>query len=317
MSKKVLVVYWSQSGQTQRVARSLVAPLEESAQVSVTHAQLRPESDYPFPWTVTRFLDVFPESVHLDPPRIKPLDLGDERFDLVIIVYQVWFLSPSPPVTAFLRSEQGKRILDGTPVVTVTACRNMWLKAQEKVKGLLKDAAAHHRDHVALVDPGPPLATFITTPRWMLSGDRGRDDGFLPPAGLNEDQIEGCKRFGHALDDALANDREVRDAPMLSGLAAAPVDRRFIVSESIGHRSFWLWGKLIRAVGRQGQKRRWPLLYFYMVFLIVMIVTVVPVSLTVQRLARPLMDGRLRRKQMDYEKPSGAGYERMEAFNRD
>lgn len=317
MSKRVLTVYWSQSGQTERVAHSMVAPLEADPSIEVVHARLQPEVAYPFPWTVTRFLDVFPESVHLDPPPMQPLALGDEGedFDLVILVYQVWFLSPCPPITGFLRSQQGHRILRNTPVVTVTACRNMWLTAQQKVKALLAEAGAVHRDHVAVVDPGPPLATFITTPRWLLSGNRGREDGWLPPAGLNEEQIAGMARFGRALRQALAQDQECLDAPMLTGLEAAPVDRRFITSEAIGHRSFFIWGKLIRAVGRQGQRRRRPVLYLYMLFLIAMIVTVVPISLLVQGIARPLMARRLDAKQRAHEAPSGAGRERMDIFD--
>ncbi|MDQ2070006.1 dialkylrecorsinol condensing enzyme [Natronospira bacteriovora] len=315
MSKRVLTVYWSQSGQTERVARSMVAPLEAADGVEVVHARLRPRMDYPFPWTVTRFLDVFPESVHLDPPPMDELDLPHEDFDLVILVYQVWFLSPCPPVTGFLKSDQGRRLLRDTPVVTVTACRNMWLTAQEKVKGLLAEAGARLTDHVAVVDPGPPLATFITTPRWLLSGDQGRADGWLPPAGLREHQIRGMARFGHALVDGLARDVERAGQSMLTGLLAAPVDRRFIISERIGHRSFYLWGKLLRAVGRQGQRRRRPVLYLYMVFLVAMIITVVPVSLLLQRIARPLLARRLEERQRYFEAPSGAGRERMEAFH--
>lgn len=316
MSKRILVVYWSQSGQTEKIARSMVAPLEEAG-MTVVHKRLEPAVEYPFPWSVIRFLDVFPESVHLDPPAMAPLfDAGESTdFDLVIVVYQVWFLSPSPPVTGFLKSEEGRRVLRDTPVVTVTACRNMWLTAQEKVKAMLDDAGARHRDHVAVTDPGPPLATFITTPRWMLTGRRGERGGWLPPAGVSEEQIRGMARFGRALLDGLSRDAEREDTPMLSGLAAAPVDRRFIMSETIGHRSFRIWGKLIRLFGRQGQKRRWPVLYVYMVFLILMIVTVVPVSLLIQAVARPLLAGRLAEKQRAFESPSGAGRERMEVFD--
>ena len=52
---------------------------------------------------------------------------ADEQFDLVILAYQVWYLAPSGPITAFLKSEAGRRLLHGRPVVTVIACRNMWL----------------------------------------------------------------------------------------------------------------------------------------------------------------------------------------------
>ena len=79
------------------------------------------------------FFNQFPESVHLKPAPIEKPILQREKYDLVIIAYSVWFLSPSQPITAFLQSEQAK-ILKNTPVITLIGCRNMWLMAQEKMK---------------------------------------------------------------------------------------------------------------------------------------------------------------------------------------
>src|SRR5204863_9194288 len=138
---------------------------------------------YPFPWPLLRFFDAMPEAVLLDPPPLEPLAVRpDEHFDLVVLAYQVWFLSPSGPVTAFLKSESGKRLLRGRPVVTVIACRNMWLIAQETVKRLIHEAGGRLVDNVVFTDQGGTLATFITTPRWLLTGRRNAFWG-LPAAG--------------------------------------------------------------------------------------------------------------------------------------
>ena len=56
------------------------------------------------------FLDAFPESAHMVPPELEPLTLsGDEAFDLVILPYQVWYLAPSQPITAFLQQDIDER----------------------------------------------------------------------------------------------------------------------------------------------------------------------------------------------------------------
>jgi hypothetical protein len=103
----------------------------------------------------------------MDPPELQPVAFDpDGRFDLVIIAYQVWFLSPSLPVTGFLKSEAA-RVLKGKPVVTLIVCRNMWLTAQEKMKTLIASKGGHLIDNVALVDRGAPWTTFVTTPRWL------------------------------------------------------------------------------------------------------------------------------------------------------
>ncbi len=69
------------------------------------------------------------------------------------LAYQVWFLSPSLPVTAFLKSAAAA-VLKDTPVITFIACRNMWLSAQEKMKVMLRDAGAEIREVLAVLAYG-------------------------------------------------------------------------------------------------------------------------------------------------------------------
>ena len=303
--KRVLLVHFSQTGQLARVARRLASPLADADDVELVEEQLRPRSPYPFPWPAWRFLDAMPESVQLDPPQLEPYAVrADERFDLVILAYQVWYLAPSGPITAFLKSETGKQLLRGRPVVTVIACRNMWLSAQETVKDLIREAGGMLRDNVVLTDQGSALETFITTPRWVLTGKRDAFWG-LSAAGVSDKEIEGADRFGRALLVALRADREREEAPMLAGLGAARVDPGLIFSERAARRAFSVWSRLIRRGGPPGSWRRAPLLALFSVYLVAMIIVVVPPSLLLQRLARPLFAKRLQSLRTYYEHPSG------------
>jgi len=303
--KRVLLVHFSQSGQLTRVARRLASPLAGASDVELVEEVLRPRRHYPFPWTVKTFLDVMPESVLLDPPALEPFSVSaEERFDLLILAYQVWYLAPAGPMTAFLKGEAGRKLLRGRPVVTVIACRNMWLLAQESVKGLILEAGGALRDNVVLTDQGSTLETFITTPRWLLTGRRDTFCG-LSEAGVSEGDIEGAERFGHALLAALRSDRERGSGPMLSGMGAARVDPKLIFSERAARRAFGVWSRLIRLGGPPGSFGRVPLLALFCVYLVAMILAVVPASLLLQRLARPLLARRLRSLQAYYELPSG------------
>lgn len=302
--KRVLVVHFSQTGQLAQIVRRVVAPLiGASGEVEVVEEILRPRTPYPFPWPLLRFFDAMPEAVLLDPPAIEPLR-ANGNFDLVVLAYQVWFLSPAGPVTAFLKSDEGKRLLRGRPVVTVIGCRNMWLNAQETVKRLIHDAGGELRDNVVLTDNAPTMATLITTPRWLLTGKR---DAFLgmPPAGISEADIAATERFGHALVQALRADRERSGKPMLAGLGAAKVDPRLIFSERAGTRAFGAWSRIIRLGGRPGSWLRLPLVLLFCVYLVAMILAVVPVSLLLQRLLRPLLARRLESQKTYFEAPSG------------
>ena len=303
--KRVLVVHFSQTGQLARVVRRLVSPLA-APDVSITEEVLRPRAPYPFPWPLWRFLDAMPETVLLEPPGLEPLSVDPRaQFDLVIVAYQVWFLAPSGPITAFLKSDAGRRLLRGRPVVTVIACRNMWLNAQETVKQLVRDAGGELRDNVVFTDNAPTLATLVTTPRWLLTGRR---DAFLglPPAGIATAEVAGAERFGRALLAALRAGAERGKAPLLSGLGAARVDPHLIFSERMGKRVFRIWSRIVRAGGPPGSPARLPLVALFCVYLVAAIVLLVPLSLLAQRLLRPFLARRLQAQKIYYEQPSGS-----------
>lgn len=312
--KRILVLSYSQTGQLADITQSIVAPLQQSGDCSVYIETLRPVAPYPFPWGFFQFLDAFPESAHLVAPPLQPLTLtGDEDFDLVIVPYQVWFLAPSLPITAFLQHPTARKLLAGKPVVTVIACRNMWILAQEKMKGLLAACGARLLDNVALVDPSPTMTTLFTTPLWLLSGKRDFLPG-LPAAGVDAASIQAASRFGGALRDALRSDQERGSAPLLTGLRAADSDPSLLFSEKAATRSFYLWGKLLLAVGKPGQWRRRPFLLLYVVFLITLILTVVPLSLLVQAVLRPFLQRKFAALKQKFDAPSGSGSERMSVY---
>lgn len=314
--KRVLVIRFSQTGQLDAVTDRILQPLLADSGVHIHMETLRPVKPFPFPWPVMSFMDAFPETAHLRPAPLAPFTLtGNEDFDLVILPYQVWFLAPSQPITAFLQHPAAARLLRGKPIVTVIACRNMWMMAHEKLKAMLAATGARLLDNVVLTDPGPTFATFITTPVWLLTG---RKRGFwgLPDAGLTATQIDGARRFGLALRDALGRDAERGSAPLLSGLGAVRAEPRLYFGEKIGTRSFYLWGRLIMALGgAPGNLRRKPLVLAYTLFLLALIVTVLPVSLALQALLRPLFGGSLAKIRNRFESPSGSAMDRCHLYD--
>ena len=311
--KNVLVINYSQTGQLSDVSAQVVAPLRAAGH-SVHVETLVPETPFPWPWPIVDFVDAFPECVQLDAPPLKPLSISaDRQFDLVILTYQVWYLAPALPMTAFLKSPEGKRLIHGKPVITLVACRNMWLSAEETMKQLIAEAGGLLRDHLVFTDQGHPLATFITTPRWVLTGKRNRFFG-LPPAGVAPEEIRGASRFGRALADALNCDAEKSADPMLTGLRAATVNPRLALSERAAHRAFKVWSKLIRFFGKRGQWRRRPMLLVFALYLITLVLTVVPLSLLLQWVFSPLLKPRLERLKAELELPSGSQEFNLEKY---
>ncbi|KVN88880.1 hypothetical protein [Burkholderia ubonensis] len=304
--KNILIVQYSQSGQLTEVARHFMRPLEADDGIELHVLTLKPVPAYPFPWPFGQFLNAFPETVQLAPPPLEPFDLDQSfSFDLIVLFYQVWYLSPAPPMTAFLKSDAGRRLLNGRPVVTIIVCRNMWLTAQETTKRLLQDAGASLRDNVVLTDRASTWKTLITTPRWLMTGRRDSWLG-LPRAGVSPDDIAGAARFGEAIRLALHNEEERRSSPMLSGLGAVAVDPSLILSERIAYRGFRLWSAAIMRAGKPGSTSRGAMLTLFAAWLVLAILFILPVSSLVRRLISPFMRRRLENMQRYYEQPSGS-----------
>jgi hypothetical protein len=313
VKKNILLISYSQTGQLDRVASSFIKPLQASKDVVVHHKQIAPKKPYPFPWDIITFMDAFPESIYLDGCEIEEMEDDGVEYDLVVLAYQVWFLSPSIPITAFLKSNFAKNKLKNKPVVTLIGCRNMWVMAQESMKKLLLDIDAKLIDNVVLIDRGSSLETFITTPRWMLTGKTDSLWG-MSEAGIDPDDIKNASRFGKALLEALKNDRERSLEPLLYGLKALEVNPKLIRSEKIATKSFKIWGGWIRKLGEPGEKKRKPVVMLYLLFLLLMIVTVVPINMLVQTILRKINKDAVINEKEFYEMPSGSGNERMGEF---
>ncbi len=285
--------------------QSVCAPLLQRADIHVDFLALQPAQPYPFPWPFLGFFRIFPETVLMRPQPLLPLTVDPaQRYDLVILAYQVWFLSPSQPMTSFLASPEAAQLLKGAPVVTLIGCRNMWLMAQEKIKQRLHELGARLVDNIALTDACGTAASFLATPLWLFTG-RQKPYSWVPRAGIDEAEIVAASRFGEAMAQRLTANALPIEQPMLRGLGAVRIDEKLIASEKVGNRSFQLWSRLLAALGPQQSRRRGAGLVLYIVFLLCLIVTVVPLSALLKKLMAPLFKARIAREKAYFAGPSG------------
>lgn len=303
--RHVLVVSFSQSGQLERVVSSALRPLLNNDTIQVDQLQLKMSSPFPFPWPFLQFFHIFPETVLQKPQQLEPFQLAtDKKYDLVILAYQVWFLSPSLPMTSFLATPEAAQLLKDTPVMTLIGCRNMWLMAQEKMKAHLQQLGAHLVDNAVLTDDCGSAASFVATPAWMFTGKQ-QAASWLPKAGISELDIRLAERFGQAIKTRLLADEQPISQPMLTGLAAVKVDEKLIASEQIGNRSFQLWSRLLIRLGAQGSIGRSLGLVLYIIFLLSMIITVVPITAVLKKILAPFNRKKIAAQKAYFAQPSG------------
>lgn len=304
--KRVLVIYYSQTGQLLRFVRSALRSLEEAPGIQTVYEELKPVVPFSFPWTLGKFIGTMPEAVMMIPCELESVRFDpDAKFDLVVLAYPVWFLAPALPMTAFLKSPAA-RVLRGRPVITMVDSHGIWLNAQEKVKGFLSEHGAILIDNITVPDQGGTFLSTLTAPRWMLSGRKDRFLGIFPPAGASEAAIKDASRFGPPIRDALLSSALDNPAPLLVGYGAACADWRFIGNEKIALRVFTLWAKAIRAAGPRGSPRRKFAQILFAIYLVLAVGTLLPLSFLVKTLLAPVLRKRIAREQAYWEGPSGS-----------
>lgn len=297
--KNVLVLYYSQSGQLRDIAHSISHALESNAQIQVSYYEIQMQKPYPFPWDRDTFFDVFPETFQQIPEEIMAPseDILSTRYDLVLLHYQVWYLTPSIPINSFLKSKYAATILKNTPVLTISGSRNMWVMAQEKVKKMLLDHEAKLVGNIALVDRNINLVSVVTIVDWLFSGQKKKAYGIFPLPGVSNQEIQNASRFGNMIWAHLEKNN-------FEGLQEALIQekaveiRHFLVSmDKKGNRMFALWSQLIL---KHASKRKSLLRLFY-VYLFAAIWIISPLVHLIETLLYPVLYFKIQKEKKYYQ----------------
>lgn len=296
--KEVLIVYYSQTGQLTDILQNIASTIS-GEEVNVSYHQILPEKEYPFPWKAEEFYGAFPETFRQIPTPLKAVPSGilSKRYDLVILGYTVWYLTPSIPVNSFLKSAEAKLLLSNTPVVTVSASRNMWIMAQEKMKKLLIANEAKLVGNIALVDKNLNHISVITIVHWLMGGKKTKMMGIFPKPGVSDKEIDTASRFGLPIKTALLQNDFSGLQDHLLKLGAVKVDPSLIATDTRGNIVFSKWSNFL--IKKEGNKRRKGLVFFkyYLLFAIWLIA---PIVFIVFLLTYPFRYGKIQKEKAYY-----------------
>ena len=297
--KNVLVIYYSQSGQLKSIAENIAKPFFDSKEINVTFHEIQLEKPFPFPWSKTSFFDSFPESFLQIPTGLKPFseEILNSKFDLVLLHYQVWYLSPSIPINSFLKSDEAKKILANTPVITINGSRNMWIMAQEKIKVLLKEANAQLVGNVALVDRVGNLISVITIVNWMFSGVKKKYLGFFPLPGVSDKDIQESNKFGEAMLFSLNQNKLNELQPKLVALDGVRISSYLVTVDKTANKIFNKWSNFIY----KNQKNRKQLLKVFYVYLFLAIWLISPIVYILHLITYPFKFKTIKRETQYYQ----------------
>lgn len=300
----ILVIYYSQSGQLRDILDNMLLDIQGKAEIDF--AEVKPVKPFPFPWTSHAFFDAMPECVELVPSEIEPLpaNILNKDYDLVILGYQSWFLSPSQPTTSFLKSANAS-VLKGKPVLTVIACRNMWLNGQEKVKEMLIHAGAKLVGNIVLTDKHGNLVSVLSIARWAFKGQKAASK-WLPEAGVSSSDIKGAEKFGAPIYKHLSENKLDTLQNELLHIGAVELEPGLVLLEKRGVKNFRKFAAYIREKGDAGDPARIGRVNLFKRLLAVGIFILSPISSFTAAIQERLQKKSLLKdvayfKQLDYE----------------
>ena len=291
--KRILVIYYTQSGQLKEIADNFVAPFQKQG-IPVDFYEIQMETPYPFPWTNESFFGAFPESFLELPQPIKamPPDIETQEYDLVVLAYQVWYLSPSIPVTSFLKSEQARVLLEGKPVVTLSGTRNMWIKAQEKVRNMLVKKGARIVANIALTDRHYNHISVLTIVHWLFTGKKDKYLGVFPLPGVSQKDITNATQYGElVLNHSQKGEYQQSLQKEIVAQGGVQVKPFLLSAEKKANRLFGIWARAIY----QSSRRKFLLKCFH-AYLYFAIWILMPIVWLFYWLTYPLFYKKIRRE---------------------
>jgi len=295
MGKKVLAVFYSQSGQLEQIIDQFTLPFTNTG-AEVEKLRIYPEQAYPFPWTGKSFFSVMSDCVLQVPGKLQPFNFKESRYDLIILGYQAWFLSPSIPFNTLLFDPRFRGIARDTPVITITGARNMWISAMEKIKPVLKSMDARLVGNIALVDRHHNFISFITIFHWMFKARKDRYLNIFPVPGVSQADIDNTKNLGDRAIPYLekANWQGFQEEMVKEG--AVPVKYALMFIESKARKIFKVWAGII---SKRKKRDAWLVAFKY--YLLIALFIAAPIILTVDAIFfKPFLSGRIKRQKQYY-----------------
>jgi len=295
MSKKILAIYYTQSGQLGQITDNFTNVFTLAGN-SVEKVNVRLQTGFSFPWTAKRFFDAMPESVLGIPTELTPFELKQDRYDLIIFAYQPWYLAPSIPANSILNHPKFRAVVKNTPVVTIIGARNMWLKAQERVKKMLHEMEASLVGNIVLADRNSNLVSGVTILYWMLTGKKDKMWGIFPKPGVSAEDIEQVKFFGDTVLKYLNNGNWKELQPALIAQKAVVVKSNLMFIEPRATKLFFIWAGFII---KRKHRSAWLVVFKY--YLLIALFIIAPIVLIINTLLfKPFLSKSINKKKQYY-----------------
>ncbi|MFA5850699.1 MAG: hypothetical protein WC833_12570 [Bacteroidales bacterium] len=298
-SYKIAVFYYTQTQQLLNILKSLLTPLEAKG-YNVIYKPIESVIPFSFPWTSEGFYQAFPETrqeIVFDNKEIDFSDVSDA--DLVVLGYQPWFLSPSIPVSSFLKQQSTQSYLNGKMVLTVVGSRNMWISAHDSVEWHFFKANCNWIGNIVLEDRHNNLVSVLTIFRWLIDGQK-EASRYLPEAGVSQQDIDSLAVLAPDISNALENKDFKTLQKKIADNGSVAFHNNLYLIERTGYKMFGFWSVWILKKGPYMSKERQFRLTLFKYYLMTVIFVISPLGTLFFNLTNPLRKASLQKVRNKY-----------------
>lgn len=278
--KNILCINYSQSGQLDDILTNFLLGIEN---VNIDRIKIEAKNKFAFPWKTNNFYDAMPETVLEESIPLEEITFQEKKYDLIILGYQPWFLSPSLPTTSLLNNDKFRAFVNDTPVMTIIGARNMWLNAHEAVVKQIQSAGGKMIGNIALVDKSPNLASAVSIVHWMLTGKKEKKWGIFPKPGVSDQDILEVSKFSKPLNDWINNNGDYPFQKNAVDIGAIEINTNILFIEGRAKKIFTIWAKAIKKKEKAGGNRKFWISFFRF-YLNFALFIVAPIVLTLYNL---------------------------------
>src|SRR3954468_22546440 len=214
---RVLILYYTYTRQTQRVAEAMAEVLTDQgcevrqAAIGLTDRRYSDRFDR-FPLPFRNWVGMLPAQARRAVGEIQvPDEVSEGEYDLVCIGSPTWWLTSCLPIRSFLKSPEAGPLLAGKPFTVFVVCRRYWRGSTRTVRKLGTRHGGSYVDGIHFMFAGGQVRSLVALVSYLRTGKlRERLLGVkIPPTNLAPEQLLAARVFAKGLADELAKNRVI------------------------------------------------------------------------------------------------------------
>lgn len=211
MKPRVLILYYSFTNQTRRVAEAMSEVFGElDCEVEKCAIQFIDEQYHlqlaDKPLLLRTIMSLLPAQLRGKTGKIRvPEEILKRDYDLICIGSPTWWFFPAMPIVSFLESEGAKQLLENKRFAVFAVCRAIWWHNLRQVKRMAQKQGGTFVDGAAFCFDGGYIRSELSFISYMKNdADLGRFWGFkIYKFGVSDEGIARAKEFARGLGRGL------------------------------------------------------------------------------------------------------------------